>query len=241
MILENVNKADLVNVCQVNKVCCSCSQDILYRNISVHSPQVCGTLAQSTHLARRVHSFFVMAFYFNPEIIGKALRNMSSLRSLVLHSSNQFSYILDGCTFKLDSFTSNFSYDESLRKFLNSQPSLTHIEFLAYEHEIPELEFEATCLPNLIRVSAPFSWLPLLIPGRPVSEVKVTVPPQFTEDLSFFTLSTVPVQKLAIVYSLLYPKPGHLLALNFPSLVHLTIRMEMGDTVRLSFFIFPDH
>ena len=35
MILDHVDEADLVTVCQVNKVCCSCSQGILYRNICV--------------------------------------------------------------------------------------------------------------------------------------------------------------------------------------------------------------
>jgi F-box domain len=36
-ILEHVGKADLVTLCQVNKICSSYSQDILYHEISARS------------------------------------------------------------------------------------------------------------------------------------------------------------------------------------------------------------
>src|ERR1700733_1578619 len=81
MILDHVDEADLVAVCQVNKVCCSCSQDILYRNIIVdtdHRFQVCQTLAKSTHLARRVRSFVVTALDRSSLYwMAKALQNMT--------------------------------------------------------------------------------------------------------------------------------------------------------------------
>jgi hypothetical protein len=239
LILDNVDKADLVAVCQVNKVCCSCSQDILYRNIHVQTDsqlQVCQTLANSTHLASRVRSFFIMDLLDYTETMAKALQNMSSLRNLML--DNQPTSALDGCTFKLDSFSCCRPYDESLRKFLNSQPSIIDLEFCRYYDARTNFEFEASCLPNLTRVSAPYSWIPHLVPGRPVSEVNVTGSLHHSNDLSFF--STLPIRKLAIAYSLLYPNPGHLMASIFPSLVHLTIRMgfEKYHRVRLSFFRF---
>jgi hypothetical protein len=89
LILENVGKADLVAVCQVNKVCCSCSQDILYRNICVQTDsqwRVCQTLANSTHLASRVRSFSIMSRFNCTETMAKALQNMSSLRNLILYN-----------------------------------------------------------------------------------------------------------------------------------------------------------
>src|ERR1700728_2744141 len=60
VILEHADKATLITMCKVNKVCCSCSQDVLYREIRVHRRsefRVYQLLAQSTHLARRVRSF----------------------------------------------------------------------------------------------------------------------------------------------------------------------------------------
>src|SRR6202035_4641575 len=99
-ILGHVRKADLATLCRVNKICCSCSQDVLYREIRYGDSDVIQTLAQSTDLARRVRSFY----YFGrcPEL-ATAMRNMPSLRRLNLVHSSDVS-ILDGCTFKLDSF-----------------------------------------------------------------------------------------------------------------------------------------
>src|ERR1700730_2139783 len=156
LILENVDKADLVAVCQVNKVCCSCSQDILYRNIRIHQKpprlNVCQTLAQSIHLAKRVRSFSLASHRMidSLESMTKALQNMSSLRSLTLrliHTPN-----LNGCTFKLDSFNCCFDSVEALQ-FLNNQPSITHLT-LSMTLPMPNVEFEATCLPKLTRVCA---------------------------------------------------------------------------------------
>src|ERR1700730_290788 len=118
-ILEHVRKADLPTLCKVNKIFCSCSQDVLYRNIA-GDIRVIQTLAQSTDLARRVRSFY----YFGscPEL-AMALRNMSSLRKLNLRAGD----VLDGCTFKLDSFSFSLRYTESIQIFLTSQPTLTNL------------------------------------------------------------------------------------------------------------------
>jgi hypothetical protein len=43
----------------LKKICCSCSQDILYHNVQIERPsdsQVYHTLSQSTHLASRTRS-----------------------------------------------------------------------------------------------------------------------------------------------------------------------------------------
>ena len=246
MILENVDIADLTAACQVNKVCCSCAQDILYRNIFVHTDhrlQVCQTLAQSTHLARRVRSFVVTAKeYHSREVMAEALRNMFSLRSLFLHS--QRTNVLVGCHFRLDSFTFHCRYDKRLKKFLNNQQSLTHLELLgSYTSSNVIIEFKASCLPNLTRVTTWFSWLPLIIPGRPVSEVNAYFD-AYEEpiNLDFFTRSTAPIRRLSISYCYLQSTPEQRLASIFPSLVHLTIRMDIYGhvAVRAPFFNFLD-
>ena len=227
-ILEHVREADLATLCRVNKVCCSYSRDVLYRHI-YENPHVIQTLAQSTDLARRVRWF--CNTYERPEL-ATALRNMSSLRSLDLGFLDDAS-ILDGCTFKLESFTCPFPYDELLQKFLNSQPSITHVTFLSGRNPVPS--FDGKCLPNLTQVSANPSWLGKLIPGRPVRVVLVYSPSSTdSTDLSFFTLSTTPIQKLCINYDMLYPKPVSLLVSIFPSLVYLEVNAYAVDwTVRV--------
>ena len=66
-------------------------------------------------------------FYYVNAPLATALRSMASLRKLVLFIGGS-SDILDGCTFKLEVLCGDFIHSESLRKFLNSPPSLTNVE-----------------------------------------------------------------------------------------------------------------
>jgi len=225
-ILEYVDKADLATMCRVNKICCSCSQDVLYREIYVNSPRVHQTLAQSTHLARMVRSFSAGFFDSYTAI---AFRNMTSLRILKLPSGIYLD-ILDGCTFKLDAFECSFVHGrrESYLKFLSNQPSLKYVDFpMSFGATL-----EATCLPNLTSINAGFPWLPCLIPGRPLNHVVVRgyASDGQSIDLSFFALSTAPVQILSIDYSYLYSTPGHLLASFLPSLTHFKLTVWKHHT-----------
>jgi hypothetical protein len=259
-ILEHVDIADLATMCRVNKVCCPYSQDVLYREIYVETRKessVHQTLAQSTHLAKRVRLF--ASFYKDPDLAMKrvswldssyedpdlamALRNMTSLRILILPNVENLD-ILDGCTFKLDSFdgiymnchsesfrecTISDCHDAFFRKFLRSQPSLKHLSLTSLGFlESPPLE--ATCLPNLTRIDAPLSLLQHLIPGRPLNEVISNISGENSIDLSFFALSTTPIQKLTIDYSDVFPTHVHLLASFLPSLTHFTLTIWDNKT-----------
>jgi hypothetical protein len=69
IILEHVNRAGLAKICPLNKIFCSCSQDVLYRNIKLWNNRdllACLTLTQPPHLARRVRSF--KSFFCDPEL-----------------------------------------------------------------------------------------------------------------------------------------------------------------------------
>jgi hypothetical protein len=234
IIFDLVDKADLVAICRVNKTCCFYAQNILYRDIRCGRrtfKNVYRTLARSAHLARRVRSFSSKDNLDSP-VFATALRNMSSLRSLELGSivpllPNMF----EGCTFKLDSFTCSNPDSEYLRKFLSSQPSLNSMTLYT---ELCAKPLDATCLPNLSRVTASISCLNYLIPGRPVCEVAAfgDISHEDPIDLGFFTLATAPIQKLLIDYSYLHPKTGHYLASIFPSLTHFTMRI--GQLVAFS-------
>jgi hypothetical protein len=230
IILENLDKPDIATVCRLNKVCCACSQPILFRDIHIRECNkglaVCWTLSRSPHLASCVRSFsirFRETGVHLQEYLADTLQNLSSLRHLTLSINYGFSPLPGGRTFnfKLDSFSFQLSYDQNLRSFLDSQPSLTTIDFWPNERDGPQID--ATCLPNLTRVAARLCDLNYLIPGRPVSDVTCYTTSSTVFDLNLFTRSTAPIQKLTINYSFLYPTPGSLLASVFPSLTHLTI------------------
>jgi F-box domain len=217
-IMGHVRRADLVTLCRVNKTFCSCSQDILYREIVYRDKRVIPILAESTDLARRVRSFQAIS---DQPGLKTALRNMSSLRSLELKDVD--ASILDGCTFALDSFDCPFPNSESFNRFLNSQTSLTNLTIWGGGDYEPFPPLDEKCLPNLTRVRSTPSWLSILVPGRPVKEVDMD-PPLRTHsiDWSFFKLSTTPIEKFHVDYDMIFPGSGSLLV-PFPSLVHLVV------------------
>jgi hypothetical protein len=225
-ILDYVDKAGLAAMCRVSKICCSYSQDVLYRDIYVETPSVQHTLARSTNLARRVRSFD--SIYEDPDL-ATALRNMTSLRILKL-TIGLYSDIFEGCTFKLDSFIWSHPDNKYFRKFLSSQPSLKSVQF---DMELVIQPLEMMCLPNLSRFTGPPSWLPYIILGRPISEVTVfgDISRVRSLDLSILTLATTPIRKFTIDYPYLYPTPVHILASIFPSLTYFN--MSTGEMVAI--------
>ena len=236
LILKHVDKASLAKICLLNKTCCSYSQDSLYRDIRI-TDRHCGrkvyrTLMQSTYLARRVRSFDIRSLDYASEWgdskLQKSLQNMTNLRHLRFGYYEDFS-VLDGCTFTLDSLEIIYESFKPLHRFLHSQPSLTNFELtFAYDESYYDFHtFGTTVLPNLTWITTHFNLLQQLIPNRPVNEVIAygAMPYRDSVDLSFFTLSTTPIQKLAIDHSYLYSTPVTLLASIFPSLTHL--RMDI--------------
>jgi hypothetical protein len=248
LILDNVDKADLLTICLLNKICCSCSQDILYRDIEINTlnagTQVCQTLAQSTHLARRVRSFDISSSYdwdnldilcSKPEL-STSFQNMIFLRSLSLYAlTDDFSF-LGGCTFKLVSF-SCFEFDlEPLHQFLLNQPSLTNVELGTHMDDDDSIEVGATLIPNVTRVTANLTLLLQIIPDRPVNEVNCigwvnVVDSGDSVDMTFLTRSTTPIRKILIDYTFLHPKSGQFLASIFPSLTHLNINVSQPSYI----------
>ena len=161
---------------------------------------------------------------------------MTNLRSLFIFCSANLS-VLDGCTFRLVLFHTGYSQSaRHIVPFLHNQPSLIDVEIGLLSSN--DIAFASTCLPNLSRICANFSWLSQLIPNRPVSEVISII---FDDDgdsvdLSFFTLSTAPIRKLTINLRRLYSTPVPLLASIFPSLTYLCLTYptysDSKETVR---------
>jgi hypothetical protein len=145
----------------------------------------------------------------------------------------------------LDSFENIYDSFEPLHRFLQSQPSLTKFELDFADAEYDDFPtFGATVLPNLTRITTHFNLLQQLIPNRPVNEVIAygAVDDRNSVNLSFFALSTTPIQKLTVDYSYLYSTPVTLLASTFPSLTHLRMDVPVargyGGQVREPFFIY---
>jgi hypothetical protein len=233
-ILEHLDKASLAKICQLNKICCSYAQGVLYRNIQIINNEnfkVCETLAQSTHLAKRVRLFGVLTFHgtIRGELLREPLQNMTNLRVLILFCSADLS-VLDRCTFRLIAFHGSYYQSEHLLvPFLQNQPGLIDVTLGPTFGLCHDVTFTPTCLPNLTRIGTIFSLLPQLIPNRPVSDVTsidLGVGGD-SVDLSFFTLSTTPIWKLAINYNRLYSTPIPLIASIFPSLTYL--RLDYTD------------
>jgi hypothetical protein len=156
---------------------------------------------------------------------------MIFLRSLSLRTFTDTFSFLSGCTFNLVSLSCDFFDFEPLHQFLLNQPSLTNVTLGVHTDDDDHVEFGATCLPDVTRVSANTSWLAKIIPGRPVNEVNCIGRADSTDsvDLIFFTRSTAPIQKITISYLYVYPKSGQLLASIFPSLTHLNINVSQLD------------
>src|SRR6202035_2303113 len=178
LILDHVDKADLLTICLLNKICCSCSQDILYRNILISKTshvQVLQTLTDTTHLAERVRSLEMCCIGKEQELL-RAFPNMINLRHLGLDDGIDLN-VLDGCTSALVSFTCfKVSQFQPFHRFLVRQPGVINftLEFVALEFDDDDdvwPELGVTCLPNLTRVTASISKLSQLIPNRPVKEV----------------------------------------------------------------------
>jgi hypothetical protein len=246
-ILGHLDKASLAKICQLNKICCSYAQNVLYRNIRIVNDEdlkVCETLAQSTHLARRVRLFDISISTQRTipnELLQTPLQNMTNLRSLFIFCSANLS-VLDGCTFRLVLFHTGYSQSaRHIVPFLHNQPSLIDVEIGLLSSN--DIAFASTCLPNLSRICANFSWLSQLIPNRPVSEViSIGCGDGGSVDLSFFTLSAAPIRKLSTEHLCLYSTPVPLLASIFPSLTYLCLDYidiyELKETVRFIYNLF---
>jgi hypothetical protein len=251
IILDNLDKSDVVTMCRLNKLCCAFSQPVLFRDIRIQFHEtgpyqgfsikhyrgfaLCKTLSQLPHLARCVRSLSVRIFEKSPRFVTKiaeTLEFLPSLRHLGLSIYMDFPHLLNGRTFsfKLASLSFYLSSDTQLQDFLNSQPSLTTVNIYFREpsnvHHSPRSELESKCMPNLTRVTTGFLHAEEIIRGRPVSEITCIDTPGYFDNitLDFFALSTAPIRKLTIDYGFLYhgAKPGQLQAL-FSLLAHLTL------------------
>jgi hypothetical protein len=154
-ILGHLDEASLAKICQLNKICCFYSQDVLYRELRIDGySEVLETLAQSTHLARRVRlfriSFICTKQKIPDELLCKSLQNMTNLRALRIFGLDLS--VLDQCTFRLVSFRTSHHHPHHLVPFLHSQPSLKDVALgLSFSNDVA---FASTCLPNLTCIFA---------------------------------------------------------------------------------------
>lgn len=230
-ILEETSQSDLPALCRVNRSFRHHASDFLYRDISpLNILEVCATLTRSPDLAARVKRFEVSRPSIQPlmvdeskfALIGNALRCLPNLRSLTLSFAGQFSWILAGCTFRIETFICFLACDDQLVHFLNGQPELTTVKL---SRPCKGLHIGPTCVPRLTKIEAQVSWLNELIPGRPVKEVIFHEDSRFTPvlDLSLLTSSLSHIRILSIGSPSLRGLHPMQVASYLPALEDLTI------------------
>lgn len=232
-ILQETSRSELPTLCRVSRSFRHHAADFLYRDIS--SPNildVCTTLTRSPELAARVKHFEVSRpsitrFILDDSkfvLIRDALRCLSNLRSLSLRFPGRYSWILEGCTFRIEHFFCSIACDDGLVRFLNGQPELTTIRLSC---PCIGLHIPATCVPRLTKVQARISWLVELIPGRSIKEVifdQDFVNSPGPIDISFLTSSLSSIRTLFIGSPSLRAQTPTQIASFIPAIEALTIK-----------------
>jgi hypothetical protein len=231
-ILEETPQSDLPALCRVSKSFRHHASDFLYRDIStLNILGACATLTRSPDLAARVKHFEVSRpstqnFVSDDSkfaLIGDALRCLPNLRSLSLRFFGEYSWMLTGCTFKIERLVCFIVCDDQFVDFLNGQPELAAVRLSC---PCRGLRILPICVPKLTKIQAQISWLAELLPGRPVKDVvfeEDSLCPPVPLDQSFSPSSWSAVRILSIRSTSLRIQPPAQIAPFIQALEHLTI------------------
>lgn len=194
--------ASLLHLCLVNRQTYAASTQVLYKNVVLHSlPSIdvfCCTVVNGPHHRRP----FIQSLWLGPVAhdrcpgivalvprIRTMLQVLPRLRHLTLtpmaKSFGELFTGLTGCSFKLESLTVSYHIHPSFARFLQNQPSITHLQLFDSDTEPPraynvvssinELSTTQPLLPDLEYVSADPRVLASVLAGRPISHVNITV------------------------------------------------------------------
>jgi len=181
-ILRYTTTSELAVMTQTNKDLSGYALDRLYDHINHRNmAQACQTIAQNPSIAKRVRTLEIDHITHYPQRdsilppLRDALACTTNLRRLALNIHGKHGWVFKGClgVFKLESFSCGFYLDKDVLSFLSDQ---TELESLTFSHSLSAINFQldASYLPKLTKVSAPMSWIDILVPNRPVSDVTIT-------------------------------------------------------------------
>ena len=166
-------KEDLALLCRVSRVFRNAAERVLYNTVHMRgvsqTQRMCHTLTTSARLATLVDALTIDITTADSssessrtprsddfwDSIAHALRGMRRLRFLNISIDDSadmtHAWVLNGCIFQLRTFHCDFSWDESLVAFLNTQHSLTDLYILDFQHSTSDdtLSLPPHSLPKL--------------------------------------------------------------------------------------------
>lgn len=186
---------DLLAVASANFSLNAVAQRSLYRNISItpatHNLSVLNTLATRPHIAAHVRTFSITIHNEQPHpfhnTLAKALEQMTELTSLSLSLDEDSSWVLNSEAHyhNLSSFTSSFSLDSNLVRFLGRTPAIVELQVgpVPPSNDRSEIGLPSTSIPRLARFNGPYQTAKAVVPQRPVEALFLS---EVIEDDSIF-------------------------------------------------------
>ncbi|PSR70915.1 hypothetical protein PHLCEN_2v13229 [Hermanssonia centrifuga] len=187
-------RRDLVNLCRVSKRFQQEAEKALYDTLHLrgHSRtiEICQLLASTPRLSSLVDalSIFVVDDGSDDEdapvpddywdSIAGALQHTTRLRFLSVYfeqaEDTSQAWVLNQCTFQLQTFHCDFEWDDHLLTFLHSQSNLTDLHLADYRSNASTAPSnDMPLLPKLSILECTFSEAAMaLSPGRPITRVK---------------------------------------------------------------------
>jgi hypothetical protein len=161
-------------------------------------------------------------------LLNRALQKLKSLTALILDFSQtdnaaDITWIFQGCSFSLTTFTSSMRCDRSLAKFLGIQPTITELCLRGFNKEY-EFALEPKALPKLEHFRTVLSYPSIIgevLRGRPVESVSMSLyPGDVCRSLDTLLLSATAIKRLTVMSFEIDP-PITLLPLIADRLPHL--------------------
>ncbi|KII86767.1 hypothetical protein PLICRDRAFT_177506 [Plicaturopsis crispa FD-325 SS-3] len=160
-IFEDLEPPDLAVTMRASRQFHSIAQRSLYHAVDLQRPAqmvrfmraICG----NPIAAQLVQEFTINWQMFNMtanfcQLLSRVLRVLTSLKSLQLLppvEETKTSWMLEGCSFELESLTTAVCYDDGLVRFLISQPELFILVLASFCPSTPSVPLPNTALPKL--------------------------------------------------------------------------------------------
>jgi len=237
LIFNHLDRCELIPLLGSNSVLHHIASRAVYRNVpetsSVKALKLIKTLASTATYSRHVRSIN-LDFANNLltanilRLLNRALQKLKSLTALILDFSQtdnaaDITWIFQGCSFSLTTFTSSMRCDRSLAKFLGIQPTITELCLRGFNKEY-EFALEPKALPKLEHFRTVLSYPSIIgevLRGRPVESVSMSLyPGDVCRSLDTLLLSATAIKRLTVMSFEIDP-PITLLPLIADRLPHL--------------------
>jgi hypothetical protein len=237
LIFNHLDRCELIPLLGSNSILHNIASRAVYRNIpetsSVKALKLIKTLTSNATYSRHVRSIN-LDFANNLltanilRLLNRALQKLKSLTALILDFSQtdnaaDITWIFQGCSFSLTTFTSSMRCDRSLAKFLGIQPTITELCLRGFNKEY-EFALEPEALPKLEHFRTVLSYPSIIgevLRGRPVESVSMSLyPGDVCRSLDTLLLSATAIKRLTVMSFEIDP-PITLLPLIADRLPHL--------------------